>query len=117
MLEKSVILSIIFFVTTCLVPIDTRSEPIINLNKSGVLKRIQNENPEHYKKIQEILKGIYKQPEIKVPYWLITKFNARYVLYGPALLTSLPPKKHISFTLDSTRYEALLTLTNFGPQI
>ena len=117
MFRKSAILSIMFFIITCLVPVDSRSEPVINLNKPGVLKMIQNENPELYQKIREILNAIYKQPESKVTYWLQTKFNARDVLYGPALLTSLPPKKHISFTLENTRYEALLTLTEFGPQI
>lgn len=117
MFKYPVSLFIMFFVITCLVPVESYSKPVINLNESGVLKIIQKENPEHYQKIKEILDGIYKQTESKIPYWLQTEFNARDVFYGPALLTSLPPKKHISFTLEGTRYEALLTLTDFGPQI
>jgi hypothetical protein len=116
MIKNSVILSVIF-VVACLVTVDSNSEPVINLNQPGVLKKLQQENPDHYQKIQEILDGINKQPESKVPHWIQTKFNARDVLYGPVLLTSLPPKKRISFTLDNTHYEALLTLTDFGPQI
>lgn len=117
MFKNQVILSIIFFVITCLVPVDSHSKPVINLNDPGVLKMIQKENPELYQKIRGILDGICKQSESKIPYWLQTEFNARDVFYGPALLTSLPPKKHISFTLEGTRYEALLTLTEFGPKI
>ena len=116
MIKRSVILSIIF-VVACLVTVNSNSEPVINLNKPGVLKMLQNENPDQYRKIREILDGINKQAESNVPRWIQTKFNARYVKYGPVLFTSLPPKKHISFTLDNIHYEALLTLTEFGPQI
>ena len=118
MCKKSIILSFVFFIITCMVPVVSHSIPnTINLNQPGVLKMLQQENPEHYRKIREILAGLDNQRESKVPYWIQTEFNARDVLYGPVLLTSLPPKKHISFTLDNTHYEALLTLTDFGPQI
>lgn len=116
--KEILFISVVLFIMTFLLPVDSHSAPAtVNLNQPGVLKMLQYENPEHYRKIREILAGICNRPESRVPHWMQTKFNAHDVLYGPVLLTSLPPKKHISFTLDNTHYEALLTLTDSGPQI
>jgi len=44
-------------------------------------------------------------------------FDARNVSYAPILLTSDPPKRRLSFALDDTRYEAVVTLTNVRAEI
>jgi hypothetical protein len=86
---------------------------IIDLNKPGVLEALQSSDPTHYQKVREILDGVVQQSDNGVPRWIQTNFDGRDVKYGPVLLASDPPKKHLSFTLDDTRYKALVTLTNF----
>ncbi len=39
-------------------------------------------------------------------------FPARDVSYAPIVLTSDPPRRRLSFVLDTTRYQAVVTLTH-----
>ena len=117
MSKNFVVLSILFFFFTCMVTAESHSEGPLNLNGSGVLEKLQQNNPEHYQKIQEIIAGLYKQPDSGVPHWIQTTFNAQDISYRPILLTSYPPKRRISFTLDNTHYKAILTLTDLKPLI
>ena len=57
-----------------------------------------------------------KQPHPGVPRWLQATFDARDVKYIPVVLTSHPPKRQLSFSLDTTRYEVFV-LTNAGGDI
>jgi hypothetical protein len=52
-----------------------------------------------------------------VPRWIETNFAAHEVSYVPIVLTSHPPRRRLSFALDATRYEALVTLTNVRGRI
>lgn len=88
------------------------SRPPVNLNKPGALEALEQSNPTHYEKVRQILEGILKQPDAAVPGWIQTNFDARNVNYAPILMTSDPPKRRLSFTLDEARYEAVVTLTN-----
>ena len=89
----------------------------INLNKSGALEALEQSNPTHYEKLRKILDGILQQPDTAVPHWIQTSFDARNVSYTSVLLTSNPPKRRLSFALDETRYEAVLTLTKLRAEI
>src|SRR5688572_17232854 len=82
----------------------------INLNKPGALEELQHSNPAHYEKIRKIMEGLLHQPDVGVPRWMQTNFNAQDVKYAPIILTSDPPKKRLSFALEHTRYEAVVTL-------
>ena len=42
---------------------------------------------------------------------------ARDVSYAPIVLTSDPPRRRLSFVLDTTRYQAVVTLTGARGQI
>jgi hypothetical protein len=85
----------------------------IDLDQPGALEALQRSNPTHYAKIQKILDRLPLQPEAKVPRWIQANFDARDATYGLMLLTSFPPKRRVSFTLDDTRYEAIVTLANW----
>jgi hypothetical protein len=85
----------------------------VNLDQPGALQALQRSNPTHYEKIQKIMDQLLRQPDAEVPHWMQANFDARDATYGPILLTSLPPKRRLSFTLDDTRYEAIVTLTNW----
>lgn len=89
----------------------------INLNEAGALEALQHSNPTHYEKVRKIMEGIFQRPDTAVPRWIQTNFDARNVSYAPILLTSDPPKRRLSFALDDTRYEAVVTLTNVRAEI
>jgi len=89
----------------------------INLNKPGALEALEQSNPTHYEKIRKILDAVLDQPDEAVPRWIQTSFNARSISYAPILMTSDPPKRRLSFTLDEARYEVVLTLTKLRPEI
>ena len=92
----------------------TAPERTINLNRPGALEALQQSNPTHYEKIRKITEGVLQKPDADVPRWIQTTVDARDVNYTPVLLTSAPPKKRLSFVLDDTRYEAVVTLTTMG---
>ena len=89
----------------------------VNLNQPGALETLQQSNPAHHEKIRKILDGILQQRDADVPRWIQTSFDARNVSYAPFLLTTRPPKRRLSFALDETRYEAVLTLTKMRAEI
>jgi len=96
---------------------DASPRRTVDLNNPGSLEALQQSNPAHYEKVRKILEGILQQPDAAVPHWIQTNFDARNVGYVPILMTSLPPKRRLSFALDETRYEAVLTLTNVRAEI
>jgi hypothetical protein len=63
------------------------------------------------------MEGIFQRSDTAVPRWIRTNFDAHDVSYAPILLTSDPAKKRLSFALDDTRYEAVVTLTNVRAEI
>lgn len=84
----------------------------VDLDQPGALQALAQSNPAHYAKIRTIMDGLLQRPDTDVARWIRTTFNARDVAYVPIVLTSHPPKRRLSFALDDTRYEAVVTLTN-----
>jgi hypothetical protein len=103
--------------TACVSTGDATPGRTINLNKPGVLEALQQSNPTHYEKVRKIMEDVLQKPDDDVHRWIQTNFDARNVSYAPILLTSDPPKKRLSFALDDTRYEAVVTLTNLRGEI
>ena len=91
---------------------DASSGRAIDLNEPGALEALQGSNPAHYEKIRQILVGVLQQPDAGVARWMRATFDARDVRYVPIVLTSHPAKRRLSFSLDVTRYEAVVVLTN-----
>jgi hypothetical protein len=89
-----------------------RLGPTIDLNAPGALERVQQSRPAHFEKVRKILEGVLHRADTEVPRWMHVSFDARDVDYRPVVLTSHPPKRRLSFALDDTRYEAVVTLTN-----
>ena len=67
--------------------------------------------------IRRILTGVDAIPEHAVGRWMQAQFNATDITYSPVLLTSAPPRKELAFTLETTRYQAVLTLTPDGARL
>jgi hypothetical protein len=89
----------------------------INLNQPDALERLARENSFQFALIRRILAGIDTVPEHAVGRWMKSQFNATDVTYSSVLLTSDPPQKQLTFTLETTRYSAVLTLTPEGARL
>jgi hypothetical protein len=89
----------------------------VDLNQPEALQRLARENPFHFAMIRRILAGVDTVPEHTVGRWMKAQFNATDVTYSPVLLTSDPPKKLLAFTLETTHYSALLSLTPDGARL
>jgi hypothetical protein len=87
----------------------------IDLNVPGNLEAVERADPEHYAKIQRILAEVPQRPpaERSVASWMRTEFQARDIHYTDLVMTSLPPKKRLAFSLDDTAYVAVVTLAGW----
>jgi len=86
---------------------------VVDLDAPGALEALALNNRGHYERVRAILSEVQAQPEADVPRWLEARFDARDVAYGALLLTSLPPKRHLSFAIDDVRYHTLLTVQGY----
>lgn len=90
------------------------ADRVVNLDSPGALEAIEKESPEHYRKIVEILRvsetiSCETLPKVlHVQYGVSdTQCNAH------AILTSLPPKRHLYFILDRTGYRTNVVLRGY----
>ena len=79
----------------------------VNLDRPGALEAIEQSNPAHYAKILVIMRVAQMEPCKHVPTILKTKEgigvdDVRCDSF--VLLTSYPPKRHMTFVLDDVRY-------------
>jgi hypothetical protein len=108
---------VIVFVAVALATASALAARAIDLGKPGALADLELSNPAHYAKVRQILDGVVRQRDADVPRWMRIQFAATDVTYLPVILTSHPPKRQLSFSLDTTRYEILLTLTDVRGRI
>ncbi|HKU14886.1 MAG TPA: hypothetical protein VJQ52_10855 [Steroidobacteraceae bacterium] len=87
----------------------------IDLNEAGALAQLEQSNPAHFERIQQILAGLREQPQRAEGDWLQVQFNARDVDLSRFLLkTSNPPKQMLQFTLDDVRYRMNLVRSDLS---
>jgi hypothetical protein len=96
---------------------DGRPRHTVDLDAPGALEALRRSNPGHFEATRRILEGVLQRSDAEVRRWLQVSFGARDVSYAPVVLTSHPPKRRLSFALDDTRYETVLTLTNVRGEI
>jgi hypothetical protein len=89
----------------------------IDLDAPGALAALEQSNPAHHDTVRRILTGIVDRRDTEVPRWMQATFAAHDVTYTPVVLTSDPPKRRLSFVLDTTRYQTIVTLTNVRGEI
>jgi hypothetical protein len=117
-MRRPLIAAVLVLLGTGVAPVGNATQrQAINLNEPGAIEALQRSNPTHYEKVRRILEGVLYQPDAVVPRWMQANFDAREVKYVPIVLTSHPPKRRISFSLDATRYEAVVVLTNVRGEI
>ncbi|MGH8143445.1 MAG: hypothetical protein ACREU2_13125 [Steroidobacteraceae bacterium] len=89
----------------------------VDLNVPGTLDALKRRRPADYARIVAILAGLQQHRNRDVPRWMATTFNAKNVMYAPLWLTSFPPKRRLSFSLDGTRYRVVVTITRDGARV
>jgi hypothetical protein len=87
----------------------------IDLDVPGNLAAIERDRPDHFAKIQRILVEVPRRPTTdgSVATWMRTEFQAQNVQYTELIMTSLPPKKRLAFTLEDTAYVTVITLGGY----
>ena len=90
---------------------------VVYLDGAADLQRLRAANPQHAARAEKIMAAANElcRPEPgNVSY---ASFQARDISCSDMLLrTSLPPKRQIAFTLDDTRYIALVVITDDPPR-
>ncbi|MGZ5038576.1 MAG: hypothetical protein ACXWG1_00225 [Usitatibacter sp.] len=77
----------------------------IDLDRPGALDAVAQANPEHHRKLVGIIEAASDVDCREMPKMLAVKYGALGSCTAPhMLLTSLPPKRHLSFTIDDTEY-------------
>jgi hypothetical protein len=89
-------------------------EPV-HLDSAADLARLRETNPDHYGRAVRLMNAantLCKPGEPK-----LQNTDGRDISCGMLLLTSNPPKRALSFTLDNTRYVAIVTITADRPEL
>lgn len=84
----------------------------VDLNAPGELPTLQQTNSGHSTAVLKILDEVLLHPAAAV-----VTVDGHGVDYPNILLTSNPPKRRLSFTVDDTHYVALITLAACGPVV
>ena len=80
--------------------------PPIDLDSAGAMEILQRENPDHYRRIEQILKLATRMPCRTGMFsrTLRVRVEARDTECGLLLMTSYPSKRRLTFTLGDTGY-------------
>ena len=92
-------------------------QPRISLENPEALEALRVANPEHYRKINELLAGLASQPDIGARQWAKVSFGADNLSDSQVLYTSLPPKQYATFELEGTIYTALVPQKPYVPPV
>jgi hypothetical protein len=113
---RSTLLSLGLIALTVTVASHTASafpDKYVYLDSQSDLDRLRSSNPGHYARAERIMAAANELCRPKPGAISYAKFDARDISCIEMLLkTSNPPKRQISFTLDDTRYIALVVITD-----
>jgi hypothetical protein len=93
-------------------------DKLVYLDGGAALAQLRATNPNHYARAQRILGAASELCRPRPEDVTFARFDARGVYCARMLLkTSNPPKRQLSFTLDDTRYIALVVVTDDPPRL
>jgi len=87
----------------------------VPLNSSADLARLREINPDHYARALRLMNAANTLCKPGAP--KLQNTDGRDISCAMLLLTSNPPKRALSFTLDHTRYVAIVTITADPPEL
>ena len=90
----------------------TGTPPKRGLDLPGAMEAVKKDQPDHYRRITEILKVASDLPCQEGEFGRVVeaKYEARDGRCSFAVMTSYPPKRRLSFTLGDTRYSTVVTM-------
>lgn len=88
----------------------------VRLNTSEDLENLRATNPDHYARAQRVIAAANVLCPPGRPQLQSIELDSRNLWCGQVFLTSNPPKREITFKLDSTTYVALVTITADPPK-
>jgi hypothetical protein len=91
------------------------SRPPVHLGSAADLAQLRKTNPDHYARAVRLMSSansLCKPGEPK-----LQNTDGRDISCDMLLLTSFPPKRALSFTLDGTPYVAIVTITADPPHL
>jgi hypothetical protein len=89
--------------------------PPVQLNSAADLDRLRESNPDHYARAMRLMTAANKLCKPGEP--KLQNTDGKDIACGMRLLTSNPPKRALSFTLDDTHYVAIVTITADPPAL
>jgi hypothetical protein len=95
---------------------DVTAPKTVYLN-NVVLEELKQSNPRHYAEAQKVMAAAAELCRPGAPQVLRIEKLPETKCSDAFLKTSYPPKREISFTLDDTRYIALVTMKDAAPTL
>ena len=90
-------------------------KPPVHLDSPAALAQLRKTNPDHYARAMRLMESANSLCRPGAP--KLQNADGRDISCAMLLLTSNPPKRALSFTLDSTPYVAIVTVTADPPQL
>ena len=90
--------------------------PPVRLNTPEDLANLRATNPDHYARAQRVIAAANVLCPPGRPQLQSTELHSGNLSCGQVFLTSNPPKREITFKLDSIKYVALVTITADPPK-
>jgi hypothetical protein len=81
------------------------------------LAHLRDQNPNHYQRAEKLITAANSLCPPGKPETHDATLRSDQVDCGRLLMTSNPPKREIRFTLDTTQYVALVTITADPPKL
>jgi hypothetical protein len=94
--------------------------PAVRLDSAADLAQLRKTNPDHYARAVRLISSADRLCNPGAPKLQNTRLQStdgRDISCEMLLLTSNPPKRTLSFMLDSTRYVAIVTITRDRPHL
>ena len=105
----------IFSMAVASLPAAGASPAPVYLDKPGALESLERENPEHFRRITDILRTAAEMPCHGEAFGrTVAAFDARDAACSLLLMTSLPAKRRLSFVIDQTRYITIVRMKTDG---
>jgi hypothetical protein len=104
---------VVVLLLSSIAPVAGAQEFPVDLDQPGALENLERSNPSHYRRAALLINAAERarceSDELKR---IRVQLDVAAMGCSELLLTSAPPKRRVTFTLDRTPYRALVTLRN-----
>ncbi len=105
------IIGVVFLVAVASANAVGTSPQLVDLNRPGTLEQLKQQRPKHYEAITAVLRVVERVPcKDRQVETLKVRFDIREMACNFVLMTSNPPQRRLSFSLEGTNYVAVVTL-------